>query len=160
EFLDVEVPGLEIRADRPLAFSAVVRQTRRGHVRLVGIDLEIDYQRLYGDLLYRLDSRIDEIAVGDPITFGRRLYAKDGSNLRNNQRTNQIRTSRASERPWRARISRAVRLVITFGDFPRCWDTQPKHLVTNAFCKRLRSRLEVNLFSMIENSTTGNQSSP
>src|SRR5678815_5034835 len=57
EFLDVEVPGFQIRADRTLALAAVVREPRGRHVRLIDIHLQVDDERLWCDGRYGAHAR-------------------------------------------------------------------------------------------------------
>ena len=57
EFLDVEVPRLEVRAHGALALAAVMREAGDRHVRLVDVDFQIDDERLRGDGRHRARTR-------------------------------------------------------------------------------------------------------
>ena len=76
ELLDIEVPRLEIAADRALALAAVVRERRRRHVRLVAFDLEVVDERLGRDRRDLFDAAIELAADFKPIRLERVLESQ------------------------------------------------------------------------------------
>ena len=82
EFLDIEVPRLQIGADRALPLAAIVRESRRGHVRLDALHLQVMHRRARRDRTNLLHARKHMPTIGNPIVLGERHAADNLRDVR------------------------------------------------------------------------------
>ena len=138
EFLDVEMPGLEIRADRTLTFASVVRESGRRHVRLVGIDLEIDHDRAHHHRFDGAHAGEYRAAVSDPVAFADGLATHQRGDLWHRGDAQIVGVGRAAECRLGAIPAARPMPISAHAALTASRHAQPQELVAQSFGQRVR----------------------
>ena len=147
EFLDVEMPGLEIRADRTLTFASVVRESGRRHVRLVGIDLEIDHDRAHHHRFDGAHAGEYRAAVSDPVAFADGLATHQRGDLWHRGDAQIVGVGRAAECRLGAIPAARPMPISAHAALTASRHAQPQELVAQSFGQRVRRRREIDLLA-------------